>query len=251
MLDELLAARPDLRQAAEAYAARIMSGADRSAVADDVENALQGLGIEELNTRAGDNGRAGVTSIRPRPPTRSWTRPCNPSWTTFSAAPASRHAIRSRRTRGGYPARPVQLPSRQLRDAAGVLSGLRGRTHVRRGERLREARHRATRRRTPRPHARMERPAALSPRSTRASLGCASGRRPAPSSCLGTPARVTGRTRRSATSGGTEAGICSRTAAAAYHGRGCECRPAGLRGGRHEDQPWPIRTTNGSARARR
>ena len=31
----------------------------------------------------------------------------------------------------------------------------------------------------------------------------------------------------------------------------CECRPAGLRGGRHEDQPWPIRTTNGSARARR
>src|SRR6266571_1069821 len=29
----------------------------------------------------------------------------------------------------------------------------------------------------------------------------------------------------------------------------CECRPAGLRGGRHQDQPWPIRTTNGSARA--
>ena len=40
MLDELLAVRPDLRQAAEAYAARIMSGVDRSAVADDVENAL-------------------------------------------------------------------------------------------------------------------------------------------------------------------------------------------------------------------
>jgi hypothetical protein len=30
-----------------------MSGADRSAVADDVEDALQGLGIEELNARAG------------------------------------------------------------------------------------------------------------------------------------------------------------------------------------------------------
>ena len=29
---------------------------------------------------------------------------------------------------------------------------------------------------------------------------------------------------------------------------GCEPRPAGLRGGRHEDQPWPIRTTNGSAK---
>ena len=50
VLDELLAARPDLRQPAEAYAAQVMSGADRSAVADDVENALQGLGIEELNT---------------------------------------------------------------------------------------------------------------------------------------------------------------------------------------------------------
>ncbi len=53
VLDELLAARPDLRQSAEAYAAQIMSGADRSAVADNVEDALQGLGIEELNTRAG------------------------------------------------------------------------------------------------------------------------------------------------------------------------------------------------------
>jgi len=44
----LLAARPDLRQPAEAYAAQVMSGADRLAVADDVE----GLDIEELNTRA-------------------------------------------------------------------------------------------------------------------------------------------------------------------------------------------------------
>jgi hypothetical protein len=46
VLDELLAARPDLRQPAEAYAAQVMSGADRSAVADDVEDALQGLGSE-------------------------------------------------------------------------------------------------------------------------------------------------------------------------------------------------------------
>jgi len=53
VLDELLAARPDLRQPAETYAAQVMAGADRSAVADDVEDALQGLGIEELNTRAG------------------------------------------------------------------------------------------------------------------------------------------------------------------------------------------------------
>jgi hypothetical protein len=53
VLDELLAARPDLRQPAEAYAAQLLTGTDRSAVADDVEDALQGLGIEELNTRAG------------------------------------------------------------------------------------------------------------------------------------------------------------------------------------------------------
>jgi hypothetical protein len=53
VLDELLAARPDLREPAEAYAAQLMKGADRSAVADEVEGALQGLDIEELNTRAG------------------------------------------------------------------------------------------------------------------------------------------------------------------------------------------------------
>ncbi len=53
VLDELLAARPDLRETAEAYAVQVMTDADRSAVADDVEGALQGLDIEELSTRAG------------------------------------------------------------------------------------------------------------------------------------------------------------------------------------------------------
>ena len=53
VLDELLAAQPYLRQPAEAYAAQVMAGADRSAVASDVEDALQGLGIEELDTQAG------------------------------------------------------------------------------------------------------------------------------------------------------------------------------------------------------
>jgi tetratricopeptide (TPR) repeat protein len=53
VLDELLAARPDLRELAEAYAAQVMMDADRSAVAGDVKDALQGLDIEELNTRAG------------------------------------------------------------------------------------------------------------------------------------------------------------------------------------------------------
>ena len=53
VLDELLAARPDLREPAEAYAVQVMTGAGRVAVADDVESALQGRDIEELNTRAG------------------------------------------------------------------------------------------------------------------------------------------------------------------------------------------------------
>lgn len=53
VLDELLAVRPDLRGQAEAYAARVVGDSDRSAVADDVEGSLQGLDIEELNTRAG------------------------------------------------------------------------------------------------------------------------------------------------------------------------------------------------------
>jgi hypothetical protein len=53
VLDELLAARPDLRESAEAYAVQVMTDTDRSAVADEVEGALKGLDIEELNTRAG------------------------------------------------------------------------------------------------------------------------------------------------------------------------------------------------------
>ena len=53
VLEELLAARPELREPAEAYAVQVMTDAGRSAVAGDVEGALQGLDIEELNTRAG------------------------------------------------------------------------------------------------------------------------------------------------------------------------------------------------------
>ena len=53
VLDELLAAQPELREPAEAYAVQVMTDADRSAVADDVEGALQGLDIDELSTRAG------------------------------------------------------------------------------------------------------------------------------------------------------------------------------------------------------
>src|SRR5258708_15194852 len=53
VLDKLLAARPDLLELAETYAAQIMSDEDRSAVAGDVEDALRGLDIEELNGKAG------------------------------------------------------------------------------------------------------------------------------------------------------------------------------------------------------
>lgn len=53
VLDELLSARPDLREPAEAHAARLMKNAGRSAVADDVGSALKWLDINELNTRAG------------------------------------------------------------------------------------------------------------------------------------------------------------------------------------------------------
>ena len=63
VLDELLAARPDLREPAEACAAQVMTDADRVAVADDVESALQGRDIEELNTRAGH--RPGLGYVHP------------------------------------------------------------------------------------------------------------------------------------------------------------------------------------------
>lgn len=51
VLDELLTTRPDVRELAEAHAARLMKDATRAAVADDVESALKWLDIDELNTR--------------------------------------------------------------------------------------------------------------------------------------------------------------------------------------------------------
>ena len=63
VLDELLAALPDLREPAEACAVQVMTGADRAAVADDVQSALQGRDIAELTTRAGH--RPGRGSVHP------------------------------------------------------------------------------------------------------------------------------------------------------------------------------------------
>ena len=53
LLDQLLDARPELREQTEALAVDRMSADDQDAVALDVESALCGLDIEELNGRAG------------------------------------------------------------------------------------------------------------------------------------------------------------------------------------------------------
>jgi hypothetical protein len=63
LLDQLLAASPKLRKQAEAYAVGRMSDEDQDAVAADVESALCGLDIEELNGRAGY--RPGVGYVHP------------------------------------------------------------------------------------------------------------------------------------------------------------------------------------------
>ena len=148
VLDELLAARPDLREPAEAYAVQVMTDADRVVVADDVESALQGRDIEELNTRAGHQPGRGYVH-----PAEAADEILDEALQPFLDDLHRRAGLgmrsRYRRTCGGHPARPVQLPPRQLRDAAGVLARLCGRARIRCGERQREARHRATRRRTP------------------------------------------------------------------------------------------------------
>jgi hypothetical protein len=62
LLDELLTARPELREQAEALAGRRLVDADRSAVADDVESSLRYHDVDELNGRAGyqsDRGYVG------------------------------------------------------------------------------------------------------------------------------------------------------------------------------------------------
>jgi hypothetical protein len=53
VLDELLIARPDLRDLAETHAVWLLSTEDRAAVTDAVAGTLRGLDIEELNVRAG------------------------------------------------------------------------------------------------------------------------------------------------------------------------------------------------------
>lgn len=64
VLDELLTARPDLRELAETRAAQLMSTEDRATVAAAVADALLGLDIMELNGRAGHQpGRGYVHAV--------------------------------------------------------------------------------------------------------------------------------------------------------------------------------------------
>ncbi len=53
LLEELLAARPELREQAETMARSRLVNEDRAGVADDVESTLRGFDIDELNGRAG------------------------------------------------------------------------------------------------------------------------------------------------------------------------------------------------------
>ncbi len=99
VLDELLAARPELREPAEAYAIQVLTDADRSAVADDVEGALQGLDIEELNTRAGHRpGRGYVHPAEAAGETLSNLRQASCSACTAAATATPRRCWSTPRT---------------------------------------------------------------------------------------------------------------------------------------------------------
>jgi hypothetical protein len=124
-----------------------MTGADRVAVADEVETALQGRGIEELNTRAGHRPGRGYVH-----PTEAADEILDEDLQPFLDDLHRRAGFGMRSAAaevaagillGLYNCRP-----RHLRDAAGVRPGLRGRVRICCGARLREARHRAARRRT-------------------------------------------------------------------------------------------------------
>jgi hypothetical protein len=85
LLDELLTARPELREQAEALAGGRLVGADRSAVAADVESSLRCHDVDELNGRAGYQSGRGYVGPG-EAVTRSSTRPCNRS-STISPPP--------------------------------------------------------------------------------------------------------------------------------------------------------------------
>lgn len=87
VLDELLAAQPDLHERGEACATKLMADAERTQIGDEIFRSLHALDIEELNTRAGyQPGR--VTYIRSRQPMSFSMSVYNLSWTTCDVVPA-------------------------------------------------------------------------------------------------------------------------------------------------------------------
>jgi len=155
LLDERLTARPDLRELAESCAAQRMSAGDSSAVADDVEQALRGLDIEELNSRAGCVRGVG------------YVHPAEAADEILDEALQPFLDDLQRRAELGMIPAAGELAVGILRGRYGCRDsapeslleyspGLRARAPVARDRSMREARRRPARHRTPRPHASLE-----------------------------------------------------------------------------------------------
>jgi hypothetical protein len=77
VLRSLLERHPDLVAEAEAMASAAVTEVDADAIAEDVEQAVLGLDIDDLGARAGR--KSWVTASPPRPPGSSSKRPSIPS----------------------------------------------------------------------------------------------------------------------------------------------------------------------------
>jgi hypothetical protein len=105
LLEELLAARPELREQAEAMARGRLVDEDRAGVADDVESALRCCDIDELSGRAGYH------------PGRGYVDPGEAAYEIFDEALQPFFDDLTRRGELGMTAAAVEL-------AVGILCGL-------------------------------------------------------------------------------------------------------------------------------